>query len=121
MYIGEVQFFMAKYKQWLHHQEVGRRLREQIATHEQERERVQRMAPSHPTQFPDPNNPLVRAFLDYPGRGGPLGRAVGARLAGTAVAGGESTDPHHRPPVSGTAPPASQASVSSTGVANPAQ
>jgi hypothetical protein len=84
---------MGKYKQWLHHQEVGRRLREQIATHEQERERVQRMAPSHPTTLPDTNNPLVRALLDYTGRGGTLGRAIGARLAGSATGGDAASQP----------------------------
>ena len=88
---------MGKYKQWLHHQEVGRRLREQIATHEQERERVQRMAPSHPTTLPDTNNPLVRALLDFTGRGGTLGRASGARLAGMPV-GGSDADPQQRQP-----------------------
>lgn len=80
---------MGKYKQWLHHQEVGRRLREQIATHEQERERVQRMAPSHPTTLPDTANPLVRALLDYTGRGGTLGRASSAKIGG---------EPQQRPP-----------------------
>ncbi len=85
---------MGKYKQWLHHQEVGRRLREQIATYEQERERVQRMAPSHPTTLPDTNNPLVRALLDYTGRGNTLGRAPGARLAGAP-----DNDPQQRQPV----------------------
>src|ERR671934_200452 len=78
---------MGKYRLWLHHQEVGRRLREQIATHEQERERVQRMAPSHPTTLPDTANPLVRALLDYTGRGGTLGRAVGGRISGVASDG----------------------------------
>ncbi len=84
---------MGKYKQWLHHQEVGRRLREQIATHEQERERVQRMAPSHPTTLPDTNNPLIRALLDYTGRGGTLGRAVGARLAGSSTGPDAASQP----------------------------
>jgi hypothetical protein len=88
---------MGKYKQWLHHQEVGRRLREQIATHEQERERVQRMAPSHPTTLPDTNNPLVRALLDYTGRGGTLGRAVSGRIAGSPTGGGDA-DPQLRQP-----------------------
>jgi hypothetical protein len=87
---------MGKYKQWLHHQEVGRRLREQIATHEQERERVQRMAPSHPTTLPDTNNPLIRALLDYTGRGNTLGRVPGTRLTGTP-----DSDPQQRQPVEG--------------------
>ena len=102
---------MGKYKQWLHHQEVGRRLREQIATHEQERERVQRMAPSHPTTLPDTNNPLVRALLDYTGRGGTLGRAPGGRIA--SVAGATDSDPHQRQPAGMTgAPQAAAASPS---------
>ena len=88
---------MGKYKQWLHHQEVGRRLREQIATYEQERERVQRMAPSHPTTLPDTSNPLVRALLDYTGRGGTLGRAAGARLSGTPSTGNDADPQQPRP------------------------
>jgi hypothetical protein len=88
---------MGKYKQWLHHQEVGRRLREQIATYEQERERVQRMAPSHPTTLPDTSNPLVRALLDYTGRGGTLGRAAGARLSGTPSSGSDADPQQPRP------------------------
>jgi hypothetical protein len=112
---------MGKYKQWLHHQEVGRRLREQIATHEQERERVQRMAPSHPTTLPDTNNPLVRALLDYTGRGGTLGRAVGARTVG-ANAGGGDAEPHQRQPARLTGAAATPAApVAPAGVATPAQ
>lgn len=88
---------MGKYKQWLHHQEVGRRLREQIATHEQERERVQRMAPSHATTLPDTSNPLVRALLDYTGRGGTLGRAAGGRISGVAGATSDA-EPQQRQP-----------------------
>ncbi len=104
---------MGKYKQWLHHQEVGRRLREQIATHEQERERVQRMAPSHPTTLPDTNNPLVRALLDYTGRGGTLGRAPGGRIA--TVAGATDADPHQPQPARMTGAPQA-ASAPSSGV-----
>lgn len=88
---------MGKYKQWLHHQEVGRRLREQIATYEQERERVQRMAPSHPTTLPDTTNPLIRALLDYTGRGGMLGRAAVNKVSG---------DPQQRQPAGMTVAPA---------------
>ena len=88
---------MGKYKQWLHHQEVGRRLREQISTYEQERERVQRMAPSHPTTLPDTSNPLVRALLDFTGRGGTLGRAAGARISGAPVAGSDADPQQPRP------------------------
>ncbi len=88
---------MGKYRLWLHHQEVGRRLREQIATYEQERERVQRMAPSHPTTLPDTSNPLVRALLDYTGRGGALGRAPGSRISGTPATGGDADPQPARP------------------------
>ena len=114
---------MGKYKQWLHHQEVGRRLREQIATHEQERERVQRMAPSHPTTLPDTANPLVRALLDYTGRGGTLGRAAGGRIVGNVGATSTAdSDPHQRQPASLTsAAPSAPASVASSGVSTPAQ
>ncbi len=110
---------MGKYKQWLHHQEVGRRLREQIATHEQERERVQRMAPSHPTTLPDTNNPLVRALLDYTGRGGTLGRAVGVR---TASASGGDAEPQQRQPARLTGAAATPAApVAPAGASAPAQ
>lgn len=113
---------MGKYKQWLHHQEVGRRLREQIATHEQERERVQRMAPSHPTTLPDTANPLVRALLDYTGRGGTLGRAAGGRIVGNVGASATDSDPHQRQPASLTgAAPSAPAPVASSGVATPSQ
>jgi hypothetical protein len=88
---------MGKYRLWLHHQEVGRRLREQIATYEQERERVQRMAPSHPTTLPDTSNPLVRALLDFTGRGGALGRAPGSRISGTPSTGSDADPQPARP------------------------
>ncbi len=96
---------MGKYKQWLHHQEVGRRLREQIATYEQERERVQRMAPSHPTTLPDTSNPVIRALLDFTGRGGTLGRPATGRVTATAAsASQDAADPHQRQPAGLTAP-----------------
>lgn len=114
---------MGKYKQWLHHQEVGRRLREQIATHEQERERVQRMAPSHATTLPDTANPLVRALLDYTGRGGTLGRAVSGRISGVAGASGDA-DPQQRQPAvtpsaAATMQPTAPLNVSPSGFAAP--
>ena len=73
---------MGKYKQWLHHQEVGRRLRDQIANLEQERERVQKMAPGHPTTLPDTDNPLIAALLTYTRQGNSLSQGG----AGTADA-----------------------------------
>ncbi len=54
---------MGKYKQWLHHQEVGARLRDEIAAHEAERERVLKLAPTKPTSLPDVSNPLIAALL----------------------------------------------------------
>src|SRR5579884_4155892 len=63
---------MGKYKQWLHHQEIGRRLRDQINTLEQERARVQKMAPAHPTSLPDLENPMIAALLSYTRAGNKL-------------------------------------------------
>lgn len=63
---------MGKYKQWLHHQEIGHRLRDQINTLEQERARVQKMAPSHTTTLPDLDNPLIAALLNYTRQGNRL-------------------------------------------------
>ena len=70
---------MGKYKQWLHHQEVGRRLRDQIASLEQERERVQKMAPTHPTTLPDLDNPIVASLLAYTRQGNSLSRGGDVR------------------------------------------
>jgi hypothetical protein len=72
---------MGKYKQWLHHQEVGRRLRDQIATLEQERERVQKMAPTHPTTLPDLDNPIIGALIAYTRQGNVLNRGGDPRAA----------------------------------------
>jgi hypothetical protein len=63
---------MGKYKQWLHHQEIGRRLRDQINTYEQERGRVQKMAPSHQTSLPELENPIIAALLAYTRSGNKL-------------------------------------------------
>ena len=63
---------MGKYKQWLHHQEIGHRLRDQINTLEQERARVQKMAPSQSTKLPDLDNPLIAALLNYTRQGNKL-------------------------------------------------
>jgi hypothetical protein len=54
---------MGKYKQWLHHQEVGARLRDEIAAHEAERERVLKLAPPKETPLPDISNPVIAALL----------------------------------------------------------
>jgi hypothetical protein len=63
---------MGKYKQWLHHQEIGRRLRDQINTLEQERARVQQMAPQHQASLPELENPLIAALLNYTRAGNKL-------------------------------------------------
>jgi hypothetical protein len=63
---------MGKYKQWLHHQEIGRRLRDQINTYEQERARVQKMAPVSTTPLPELENPVVAALLNYTRAGNKL-------------------------------------------------
>ncbi len=63
---------MGKYKQWLHHQEIGRRLRDQINTLEQERARVQKMAPAHTTSLPNLDNPIVTALFSYTSSGNKL-------------------------------------------------
>ncbi len=54
---------MGKYKQWLHHQEVGARLRDEIAAHEAERERVLKLAPNKTTSLPNLSNPIIAALL----------------------------------------------------------
>ncbi len=54
---------MGKYKQWLHHQEVGARLRDEIAAHEAERERVLKLAPTKETSLPELSNPIIAALL----------------------------------------------------------
>ncbi|GEM_PF-810854 len=54
---------MGKYKQWLHHQEVGARLRDEIAAHEAEREQVLKLAPAKATPLPDRSNPIIAALL----------------------------------------------------------
>jgi hypothetical protein len=56
---------MGKYKQWLHHQEVGARLRDEIAAYEAERERVLKLAPNRATPFPDLSNPIIAALLGH--------------------------------------------------------
>src|SRR5258706_11846988 len=63
---------MGKYKQWLHHQEIGRRLRDQINTLEQERARVQQMAPAKATSLPELDNPIISALPNFPRAGNKL-------------------------------------------------
>ncbi len=56
---------MGKYKLWLHHQEIGHRLRDQINTLDQERARVQKMTPGQPSPMPETDNPIITALLSY--------------------------------------------------------
>src|SRR5258707_1533663 len=52
---------MGKYKQWLHHQEIGRRPRDQINNLEQERARGHKKAPAQPTAPPQVEKPVIAA------------------------------------------------------------
>lgn len=82
---------MGKYKQWLHHQEVGRRLRDQITNLEQERDRIQKMAPGHPTTLPDLDNPVIASLVSYTRQGNSLGQVGGPPpITGMAPGSGDS-------------------------------
>ena len=94
---------MGKYKQWLHHQEIGRRLRDQINTLEQERARVQKMAPAHPTSLPDLDNPIVTALLSYTSSGNKLSNIDVIKAAMPAL----DSDPDQRRPATSAAASAS--------------
>jgi hypothetical protein len=85
---------MGKYKQWLHHQEIGRRLRDQINTLEQERARVQKMAPAKATSLPDLDNPIVTALLSYTSAGNKLSNIDVIKAAMPAL----DSDPDQRRP-----------------------
>ncbi len=97
---------MGKYKQWLHHQEIGRRLRDQINTLEQERARVQKMAPSHPTTLPELENPLIAALLSYTRAGNRLSNfdVIKAAIPTMGQSMGQS-NPDQRRPAGNMAPP----------------
>ena len=99
---------MGKYKQWLHHQEIGRRLRDQINTLEQERARVQKMAPAHPTSLPDLDNPIVPALLSYTSSGNKLSNIDVIKAAMPAL----DSDPDQRRPAASAAASASGSSKS---------
>src|SRR5579859_5595083 len=92
---------MGKYKQWLHHQEIGRRLRDQINTLEQERARVQKMAPSHPTSLPQLENPLIAALLAYTKSGNKLSNIDVIKAAMPKL----GPDPDQRRPAGSAATP----------------
>ncbi len=93
---------MGKYKQWLHHQEIGRRLRDQINTLEQERARVQKMAPSHPTTLPELENPIVAALLSYTRAGNKLSNIDVIKAAIPTMG---PSNPDQRRPAGNAAPP----------------
>src|SRR6476469_8523554 len=108
---------MGKYKQWLHHQEVGRRLRDQIASLEQERERVQKMAPTHPTTLPELDNPIVASLLAYTRQGNALNRGADPRAGFTQQRADADPEPGRPAPAAPTpaaapaAPRAQQSAV----------
>ncbi len=98
---------MGKYKQWLHHQEIGRRLRDQINTLEQERARVQKMAPTHPTTLPDVDNPLIAALLNFTRQGNKLSDIDPIQAAMPKM----DTDLDRRQPATSAAPSATPAAA----------
>jgi hypothetical protein len=97
---------MGKYKQWLHHQEIGRRLRDQINTLEQERARVQKMAPTHPTTLPELENPLIAALLSYTRAGNKLSNFDVIKAAIPTMGPMGQAGPDQRRPAGNMAPPA---------------
>ena len=97
---------MGKYKQWLHHQEIGRRLRDQINTLEQERARVQKMAPARATSLPELDNPIVTALLSYTSSGNKLSNIDVIKAAMPAL----DSDPDQRRPAH-SAPAAASSSA----------
>lgn len=94
---------MGKYKQWLHHQEIGRRLRDQISTLEQERARVQQMAPQHMTNLPELNNPVIAALLHYTQQGNQLSDVDVIQAAMPDIGPRVQSDPDIRQPVTSLA------------------
>jgi hypothetical protein len=107
---------MGKYKQWLHHQEIGRRLRDQINTLEQERARVQKMAPAHATALPNLDNPIVTALLSYTSSGNKLSNIDVIKAAMPAL----DSDPDQRRPAPSAPSTASGAQRAPARAATPA-
>src|SRR5215467_347065 len=109
---------MGKYKQCLHHQEIGRRLRDQINTLEQERGRVQKMAPTHSTALPNLDNPIISALLDFTRQGNKLSNIDVIKAALPPL----NTDPDQRQPATSaaTSAPAAHAPASSAAAGNDA-
>lgn len=99
---------MGKYKLWLHHQEIGRRLRDQINTLEQERARVQKMTPDQSAPLPDMDNPIIIALRSYTDAGNQLSNIDVIKAAMPKLDG----DPDQRQPApsAATATPSSVAS-----------
>ncbi|HZC07349.1 MAG TPA: hypothetical protein VE338_17070 [Ktedonobacterales bacterium] len=111
---------MGKYKLWLHHQEIGRRLRDQINTLDQERGRVQQMAPDHPAPLPETDNPIITALLSYTEAGHKLSNIDVIKAAMPKLDGGpDQPQPAPNPATSfsaaahSAAPVANQAVVAS--------
>ncbi len=100
---------MGKYKLWLHHQEIGRRLRDQINTLEQERGRVQKMTANHSAPLPDVDNPIITALRAYTDSGHQLSNIDVIKAAMPKLDG----DPEQRQPAASvaTAAPRSAAPV----------
>ena len=104
---------MGKYKLWLHHQEIGRRLRDQINTLEQERARVQKMTANHSAPLPDTNNPIITALRAYTESGNQLSNIDVIKAAMPKLDG----DPEQRQPAPSVATAATR---SAAPVASPA-
>lgn len=97
---------MGKYKLWLHHQEIGRRLRDQINTLEQERARVQKMTPDQSAPLPSTDNPIITALRSYTESGHQLSNIDVIKAAMPKLDG----DPEQRQPApSAATSPASSA------------
>jgi hypothetical protein len=100
---------MGKYKLWLHHQEIGRRLRDQINTLEQERGRVQKMTPDQSAPLPEIDNPIIAALRAFTESGHQLSNIDVIKAAMPKLDGG----PDQRQP-------APSAATAATGSATPA-
>jgi hypothetical protein len=98
---------MGKYKLWLHHQEIGHRLRDQINTLDQERGRVQKMAPDHAAPLPETANPIITALLSYTEAGHKLSNIDVIKAAMPKLDGG----PDQLQPAPSPTRPASAAAV----------
>ncbi len=107
---------MGKYKLWLHHQEIGRRLRDQINTLEQERARVQKMTPDQSAPLPDTDNPIITALRAYTESGHQLSNIDVIKAAMPQLDG----DPEQRQPAPSAATAATRSAAPVTPVADSA-